>query len=65
VDVEAGTPVQVGTRFCICYREVVIPWVWVMLPLQIAYVESESAAAFSFGRSTLQGHLLVRLMNSR
>jgi hypothetical protein len=24
-DVEAGTPVQVGTRFCICYREVVIP----------------------------------------
>jgi hypothetical protein len=36
-----------------------------MPPLQIAYVESESAAAFAFGSGTLQGHLLVRLMNSR
>jgi uncharacterized protein (UPF0548 family) len=61
-DVEAGTPVEVGTRFCICYREAVIPFprVWVMLPLQVAYVESESPAAFAFGSGTLQGHLLVR-----
>jgi uncharacterized protein (UPF0548 family) len=64
-DVEAGTLVQVGTKFCICYMEVVIPWVWVMLPLQVAYVESESVAAFTFGSGTLQGHLLVRLMNSK
>ncbi|PAN52043.1 hypothetical protein PAHAL_9G638300 [Panicum hallii] len=36
-NVEPETAVKVGTRFCICYKEV-IPFPWVMLPLQIAYV---------------------------
>ena len=56
---ETGTPVKVGTRFCICYKEL-IPWV--MLPLQIAYVtdgESDKSKMFAFGSGTLQGHLLV------
>jgi len=57
--VEPDTPVKVGTRFCICYKEL-IPWV--MLPLQIAYVtdgESDRSKMFAFGSGTLQGHLLV------
>ena len=56
---ETGTPVKVGTRFCICYKEL-IPWV--MLPLQIAYVtddDSDGSKMFAFGSGTLQGHLLV------
>jgi len=60
--VEPETVVKVGTRFCICYKEV-IPWV--MLPLQIAYVmdgskSKGSRSMFAFGSGTLQGHLLVR-----
>ncbi|KAL6847585.1 hypothetical protein ACP4OV_022611 [Aristida adscensionis] len=61
--VEAGTPVAAGTRFCICYREVVP---WVMLPLQIAYVtdgdgdgDGAKSGTFAFGSGTLQGHLLA------
>lgn len=62
--VEPGTPVKAGTRFCICYKEV-IPWV--MFPLQIAYVDggfSSSSGAkgngvLAFGSGTLQGHLLA------
>lgn len=69
-DVEPDTPVKVGTRFCICYKEL-IPWVWVMLPLQIAYVSdnakppphpkgvSSKGAMFAFGSGTLQGHMLA------
>ncbi|OEL13603.1 UPF0548 protein [Dichanthelium oligosanthes] len=64
-NVEPDTPVKVGTRFCICYKEL-IPWV--MLPLQIAYVSdvdgksSKSplgSSMFVFGSGTLQGHLLA------
>ncbi|GJN09364.1 hypothetical protein PR202_ga27365 [Eleusine coracana subsp. coracana] len=65
-NVEAETPVKAGTRFCICYKEV-IPWV--MLPLQISYVSSSSHGSssstnnnkgmFAFGSGTLQGHLLA------
>ncbi|CAN6302630.1 unnamed protein product [Urochloa humidicola] len=61
-NVEPDTPVKVGTRFCICYKEV-IPWV--MLPLQIAYVitdgdgKSKCSSMFAFGSGTLQGHLLA------
>ncbi|CAM0148949.1 unnamed protein product [Urochloa decumbens] len=64
-NVESDTPVKVGTRFCICYKEV-IPWV--MLPLQIAYVITDgdgkskggsSSSMFAFGSGTLQGHLLA------
>ncbi|CAN6290960.1 unnamed protein product [Urochloa humidicola] len=61
-NVESDTPVKVGTKFCICYKEV-IPWV--MLPLQIAYVitdckpKGSSSSMFAFGSGTLQGHLLA------
>jgi len=59
-NVEPETVVKVGTRFCICYKEV-IPWV--MLPLQIAYVmdgsKSKGSSMFAFGSGTLQGHLLA------
>ncbi|CAN6296878.1 unnamed protein product [Urochloa humidicola] len=62
-NVEPDTSVKVGTRFCICYKEV-IPWV--MLPLQIGYVISDSdgkskcsSSMFAFGSGTLQGHLLA------
>ncbi|KAM0926363.1 hypothetical protein ACQ4PT_003465 [Festuca glaucescens] len=68
VEVEPDTPVKAGTRFCICYKEV-IPWV--MFPLQIAYVTDENSggssqrgrakggSVFAFGSGTLQGHLLA------
>ncbi|TKV98723.1 hypothetical protein SEVIR_9G578300v4 [Setaria viridis] len=63
-NVEPDTPVKVGTRFCICYREL-MPWV--MLPLQIAYVsdgdgrssDKSKGTMFAFGSGTLQGHLLA------
>lgn len=55
-NVEADTAVKVGTRYCICYKEVIPPWV--MLPLQIAYVVSESKG-FALGSGTLEGHLLA------
>ncbi|TVU48675.1 hypothetical protein EJB05_08320, partial [Eragrostis curvula] len=63
-NVEPDTPVKAGTRFCICYKEL-IPWV--MLPLQIAYVSDgggnpigcAKGSMFSFGSGTLQGHLLA------
>jgi len=60
-NVDPETPVKVGTRFCICYKEV-IPWL--MLPLQIAYVIDGSkskggSSMFAFGSGTLQGHLLA------
>ncbi|XP_006649239.1 UPF0548 protein At2g17695 isoform X2 [Oryza brachyantha] len=61
--VEPDTPVKTGTKFCICYKEL-IPWV--MLPLQIAYVMTEGSSSghgkggiFAFGSGTLQGHLLA------
>ncbi|KAF0894241.1 hypothetical protein E2562_037736 [Oryza meyeriana var. granulata] len=63
-NVEPDTPVKAGTRFCICYKEL-IPWV--MLPLQIAYVTDGNVNSsgygkgkiFVFGSGTLQGHLLA------
>uniref|UniRef100_A0A0A9G521 DUF1990 domain-containing protein n=1 Tax=Arundo donax TaxID=35708 RepID=A0A0A9G521_ARUDO len=63
-NVEADTPVKVGTRFCICYKELVP---WVMLPLQITYVTEGNGESrnrtkggmFAFGSGTLQGHLLA------
>ncbi|KAL6589511.1 hypothetical protein ACP70R_050334 [Stipagrostis hirtigluma subsp. patula] len=63
-NVEPDTPVKVGTRFCICNREV-IPWI--MLPLQMAYVTDGNGNSaghtkggmFAFGSGTLQGHLLA------
>jgi hypothetical protein len=64
-NVEPDTPVKAGTRFCICYKEL-IPWV--MLPLQIAYVTDGNGGnssghgkgcVFAYGSGTLQGHLLA------
>uniref|UniRef100_A0A0D9Y0H8 DUF1990 domain-containing protein n=1 Tax=Leersia perrieri TaxID=77586 RepID=A0A0D9Y0H8_9ORYZ len=65
-NVEPDTPVKAGTRFCICYKEL-IPWV--MLPLQIAYVTDDSnrnspgngkgGSSFAYGSGTLQGHMLA------
>uniref|UniRef100_A0A0E0K7M1 DUF1990 domain-containing protein n=1 Tax=Oryza punctata TaxID=4537 RepID=A0A0E0K7M1_ORYPU len=64
-NVEQDTPVKAGTRFCICYKEL-IPWV--MLPLQIAYVTDGNGGnssgngkggVFAFGSGTLQAHLLA------
>ncbi|XBH58986.1 hypothetical protein VPH35_080311 [Triticum aestivum] len=66
-EAEPGTPVKIGVRFCICYKEVVP---WVMFPLQIAYVTDDNydggkrekgggGGVFAFGSGTLQGHLLA------
>ncbi|KAH8508142.1 hypothetical protein H0E87_010323 [Populus deltoides] len=59
--VDSKTPIRSGVKFCVCVKEF-LPWV--MMPLQIVYVnESRSSkkdmASFCFGGGTLQGHLLV------
>ncbi|KAG0473140.1 hypothetical protein HPP92_014548 [Vanilla planifolia] len=63
--VDPETPVEKGRRFCVCVHEL-LPWV--MLPLEIAYVNDVSTrrrpaaglkASFGFGSGTLQGHLLA------
>ncbi|XP_061998408.1 UPF0548 protein At2g17695 isoform X1 [Rosa rugosa] len=59
--VDPKTPVQNGVKFCVCVKEF-LPWV--MMPLQIVYVNEnrsskESMASFRFGGGTLQGHLLA------
>lgn len=59
------TPIQKGVRFCVCYKEL-IPWV--MMPLQVVYVDQKThtkespgrgVASFGYGSGTLNGHLLV------
>lgn len=59
--VDPKTPVQNGVKFCVCVKEF-LPWV--MMPLQVVYVNEhrpskQSMASFRFGGGTLQGHLLV------
>ena len=59
--VDPKTPIQQGVKFCVCVKEL-LPWV--MMPLQVVYVnESKVAknrvASFGFGSGTLHGHLLV------
>ncbi|KAL6224432.1 hypothetical protein ACLB2K_003287 [Fragaria x ananassa] len=59
--VDPKTPVQNGVKFCVCVKEF-LPWV--MMPLQIVYVNEnksskQSMASFRFGGGTLQGHLLA------
>ncbi|XP_011016256.1 PREDICTED: UPF0548 protein At2g17695-like isoform X1 [Populus euphratica] len=59
--VDSKTPIRSGVKFCVCVKEF-LPWV--MMPLQIVYVnESRSSkkdmASFCFGGGTLQGHLLA------
>ncbi|KAF0890219.1 hypothetical protein E2562_039257 [Oryza meyeriana var. granulata] len=46
-NVEPDTPVKAGTRFCICYNEL-IPWV--LLPLQIAYVTDGNVNSSGYGK---------------
>ncbi|CAN8257765.1 unnamed protein product [Cochlearia groenlandica] len=61
--VDPKTPIETGKNFCICVKEV-LPWV--MLPLQVVYVDNESKKTrkdghkhFGYGSGTLQGHLLA------
>ncbi|KAJ8441241.1 hypothetical protein Cgig2_033965 [Carnegiea gigantea] len=63
--VEPATPVKTGVKFCVCVKEF---FPWLMMPLQIAYVNENKStgkvkASFSFGSGTLQGHLLVRILS--
>ncbi|CAH2051405.1 unnamed protein product [Thlaspi arvense] len=60
--VDPKTLVETGKKFCICVKEV-LPWV--MLPLQVVYVDEsrksrKGPAHFGYGSSTLEGHLLAR-----
>ncbi|KAL5984102.1 hypothetical protein ACLOJK_018204 [Asimina triloba] len=67
--VDPKTPLQKGTKFCVCAREL-LPWL--IMPLQIACVVDENSntaggdhlklrrkASFGFGSGTLHGHLLA------
>lgn len=64
--VDPKTSIEVGTKFCICVKEL-LPWV--MLPLQVSFVVNDSSssvgrrghkrATFGFGSGTLHGHLLA------
>ncbi|XP_074274101.1 UPF0548 protein At2g17695 [Silene latifolia] len=59
--VEPTTPIKSGAKFCVCVKEF-LPWL--MMPLQVVYVNENKSAAkvkssFSFGSGTLQGHLLA------
>ncbi|KAK1587693.1 hypothetical protein Q3G72_015930 [Acer saccharum] len=59
--VDPKTPIQNGAKFCVCVKEF-LPWV--MMPLQVVYVNEskrakKTAASFGFGSGTLQGHLLA------
>lgn len=65
--VEPNTPVQTGTKICVCVKEI-LPWI--MMPLQVAYVNettkaTKPVASFSYGSGTLQGHLLVSIFFAR
>ncbi|KAF1871940.1 hypothetical protein Lal_00012157 [Lupinus albus] len=58
--VDPKTPIQQGVKFCVCVKEL-LPWV--MMPLQVVYVNETSTAknrvaSFGFGSGTLHGHLL-------
>lgn len=59
--VDPKTRVETGNKFCICVKQV-LPWV--MLPLQVVYVDEirksgKGPARFGYGSGTLQGHLLA------
>ncbi|KAL9263649.1 UPF0548 protein-like protein [Drosera capensis] len=59
--VDSATPIKTGVKFCVCVNEF-LPWL--MMPLQIAYVDEDKRAkkgkaSFSYGSGTLQGHLLA------
>lgn len=59
--VDSATPIKTGVKFCVCVNEFLS---WLMMPLQIAYVDEDKSAkkvkaSFSYGSGTLQGHLLA------
>ncbi|XP_010531012.1 PREDICTED: UPF0548 protein At2g17695 isoform X2 [Tarenaya hassleriana] len=59
--VDPTIPVENGRKVCLCVKEM-LPWV--MLPLQVVYVDEsrksrKGPARFGFGSGTLQGHLLA------
>ncbi|KAL4396313.1 hypothetical protein HN51_000846 [Arachis hypogaea] len=60
--VDPKTQIKQGEKFCVCVKEF-LPWV--MMPLQVVYVNESSAAkrkrvaSFGFGSGTLHGHLLA------
>ncbi|KAF5732947.1 hypothetical protein HS088_TW17G00480 [Tripterygium wilfordii] len=59
--VHPKTPIRGGEKFCVCVKEF-LPWV--LMPLQVVYVnDSRNAkkgfASFGFGSGTLHGHLLA------
>lgn len=63
--VDPKTPVQQGVKFCVCVKEF-LPWL--MMPLQVVYVDETSTAknrvaSFGFGSGTLHGHLLVSVLS--
>ncbi|KAL1323263.1 hypothetical protein AAHE18_13G003300 [Arachis hypogaea] len=61
--VDPKTQIKQGEKFCVCVKEF-LPWV--MMPLQVVYVNESSAAkrkrvaSFGFGSGTLHGHLLQK-----
>ncbi|CAK7355614.1 unnamed protein product [Dovyalis caffra] len=59
--VDPKTSIQSGVKFCVCVKEF-LPWV--MMPLQVIYVNEsrnskKDVASFCFSGGTLQGHLLA------
>lgn len=60
--VDPTTRIKVGEKFCVCVKEF---FPWLMMPLQVVYVNEErnkkgkAMASFGFGSGTLQGHLLA------
>ncbi|CAK9142798.1 unnamed protein product [Ilex paraguariensis] len=58
--VDPKVPIRSGVKFCVCVKEF---FPWLMMPLQVVYVNenrnaNKAMASFSFGGGTLQGHLL-------
>ncbi|MED6147222.1 hypothetical protein PIB30_042099 [Stylosanthes scabra] len=57
--VDPKTPIKEGEKFCVCVKEF-LPWM--MMPLQVVYVNESSkkkgVSSFGFGSGTLHGHLL-------
>ncbi|KVI08756.1 UPF0548 protein At2g17695 [Cynara cardunculus var. scolymus] len=59
--VDPKTPIDNGVKFCVCVKEL-LPWV--MMPLQVVYVNEtrsrkSAVASFGFAGGTLRGHLLA------
>ncbi|PIN07831.1 hypothetical protein CDL12_19600 [Handroanthus impetiginosus] len=58
--VDPKTPFQRGVKFCVCSK-IIFPWL--LMPLEVVYVEEsrnpKNLASFSFGSGTLGGHLLA------